>query len=153
MAKQPLASQAAVIPVRMRDGAIDVALITSIRKRRWIVPKGAARPGEALWDAAAREAEEEAGLLGLVRSDPVGSYSFRRDGIRCEVMVYVMDVTRVATRWAEETQRERAWFALEEAVLKVRRRGLRQILVALRAQVEGCREVMAVGPLGSATGR
>ena len=58
--------QAAVIPYRIRKERIEVALVTTSRGKGWIVPKGSVDSGERPRDAAIREAEEEAGLLGVV---------------------------------------------------------------------------------------
>ena len=54
--------QAAVIPYRIRKERVEVALVTSSRGKRWILPKGWVDDGERPRDAAIREAEEEAGL-------------------------------------------------------------------------------------------
>src|SRR5205809_18681 len=58
--------QAAVIPYRIRKARIEVALVTTSKGNGWIVPKGSIDDGERARDAAIREAEEEAGLRGVV---------------------------------------------------------------------------------------
>ena len=66
--------QAAVIPYRIRKDRVEVALVTTFRGKRWILPKGSVDEGELPRDAAIREAEEEAGLLGVVAKKPLGCH-------------------------------------------------------------------------------
>ena len=87
--------QAAVIPYRIRKERVEVALVTTSRGKGWIVPKGSVDEGELPRDAAIREAEEEAGLLGVVTRKPLGRYVHTNDSGRCHVDVYVMRVTAV----------------------------------------------------------
>src|SRR6476661_5767153 len=64
--------QAAVIP--MADGR--VGMVTSSSGRRWVVPKGLIDGGHTAGEAALIEAWEEAGLVGVLGRDPVGSYLY-----------------------------------------------------------------------------
>ena len=67
--------QAAVIPYRIRKERVEVALVTTSSGKGWIVPKGSVDDGEQPRDAAIREAEEEAGLLGCCRAEAARSLS------------------------------------------------------------------------------
>src|SRR5262245_41164227 len=71
----PLLRQAAVIPVR--DG--QVCLVSSRSGKRWVVPKGCMEPGKTAGEVALLEAWEEAGLLGRLAPEPVGSYVYEKD--------------------------------------------------------------------------
>src|SRR5678816_3286474 len=93
--------QAAVIPYRIRKERIEVALVTTSRGKGWIVPKGSVDSGERPRDAAIREAEEEAGLLGVVTRQPLGRYLHSNGDGRCRVDVYLMRVTSVLEHWLE----------------------------------------------------
>ena len=66
--------QAAVIAYRIRKERVEVVLVTRSSGKGWIVPKGSIDEGERPRDAAIREAEEEAGLRGVVARKPVGRY-------------------------------------------------------------------------------
>ena len=66
--------KAAVIPYRIRKKRVEVALVTTANGTGWIVPKGSVGEGELAGDAAIREAEEEAGLLGVLPRKPLGCY-------------------------------------------------------------------------------
>ena len=82
--------QAAVIPYRIRKDRVEVALVTTFRGKRWILPKGWVDEGELPRQAAIREAEEEAGLLGVVARKPLGRYQHMNGDSPCRVDVYAM---------------------------------------------------------------
>ncbi len=107
--------QAAVIPYRIRKDRLEVALVTTSTGRRWIVPKGSIDRGERARDAAIREAEEEAGLRGVVAQKPLGRYHQVSRDRPCRVEVYLMRVTRVLERWLEDELRERRWMRIPDA--------------------------------------
>jgi phosphohistidine phosphatase len=112
--------QAAVIPYRIRKERIEVALVTTSRGKGWIVPKGSVDSGERPRDAAIREAEEEAGLLGVVTRQPLGRYLHVNGDGRCRVDVYLMRVTSVLEHWLEDRLRRRRWMPVEDAVSRLR---------------------------------
>jgi len=113
--------QSAVIPFRVgADGRIEVALITSAGGKAWIVPKGIVDPGESPRESAERECLEEAGLIGEIEDDPIGSFSYEKWGSVCEVAVFVMRVTRELVDWEEAETRDRQWLPLERAAERVR---------------------------------
>ena len=103
--------QAAVIPFRIRDERLEIALVTTPRGKRWVVPKGSLDEGERARDAAIRETEEEAGLIGDLEPKPLGRYRFTRANERYEVEVYLMRVTLVLDYWLEAGLRRRRWIA------------------------------------------
>jgi 8-oxo-dGTP pyrophosphatase MutT (NUDIX family) len=108
--------QAAVIPYRIRKEGIQVALVTRSKGRGWIVPKGSVDDGERPRDAAIREAEEEAGLRGVVASRPLGRYRHVNGKGRCQVDVYLMRVTRASGHWLEDRLRRRRWMRIPDAL-------------------------------------
>jgi 8-oxo-dGTP pyrophosphatase MutT (NUDIX family) len=113
--------QFAALPYRQRDdGTIEVMLITSRDTGRWVVPKGWPSERETAWDCAAREAHEEAGLVGEIRKRPVGSYHYKKmleNGfpVWCTVEVFALEVSQQASNWEEQGERACRWFALEDA--------------------------------------
>jgi 8-oxo-dGTP pyrophosphatase MutT (NUDIX family) len=108
--------KAAVIPYRIRKARLEVALVTTSSGKRWSVPKGSIDQGEDPRDAAIREAEEEAGLRGLVARKPLGRYRHVND----RVDVYVMRVTRVLEHWLEDDLRRRRWMKTRVAAACLR---------------------------------
>jgi 8-oxo-dGTP pyrophosphatase MutT (NUDIX family) len=107
--------QAAVIPYRIRKARIEVALVTTSKGNGWIVPKGCIDEGERARDAAIREAEEEAGLRGVVERRRIGQYRHVNGHGPCLVDVYVMRVTTVMEEWMEDKLRRRRWMRVADA--------------------------------------
>ena len=127
--------QAAVIPYRIRKQRVEVALVTTSGGKNWIVPKGSVDDGEAPRDAAIREAEEEAGLLGVVSSKPLGRYIHVNGNGPYRVEVYLMRVTEVLDHWLEKRLRRRRWMRVPKATACVREE-LREFVRALHKRVE-----------------
>jgi 8-oxo-dGTP pyrophosphatase MutT (NUDIX family) len=119
--------QAAVIP--LSDG--QVGLVTSSSGRRWVVPKGMIDPGHSAGEAALVEAWEEAGLVGVLDPEPIGSYLYEKYGRTHHVLVYVLRVTEEAVDWPERGVRKREWVDPGEAVDRVEERGLKEIIAAV----------------------
>jgi 8-oxo-dGTP pyrophosphatase MutT (NUDIX family) len=104
-------AQLAALPVKTGDDGITrVLLVTSRETRRWVIPKGWPMKGLKPYEAAAREALEEAGLKGHVDKKPVGTYTYfkRREAhfIICNVDVYLLKVDKQLKNWRERDQRE-----------------------------------------------
>jgi phosphohistidine phosphatase len=112
--------QAAVIPYRIRKHRVEIALVTSLRGKRWILPKGSIDEGEQPRDAAIREAEEEAGLLGVVARKPLGRYRDVNGDNACRVEIYAMRVTAVLDHWLEAEVRQRRWMRVPDAAACLR---------------------------------
>jgi 8-oxo-dGTP pyrophosphatase MutT (NUDIX family) len=128
-----LVAQVAALPVRRNpDGSCHVLLVTSRETRRWIIPKGWPQPPVDDHAAAAREAHEEAGVLGTAHFESIGSYLYqkrRRRGVTTvRVSVYLLTVTEELAEWPEREHRERAWFTPAEAAAKVDEPELRDLL-------------------------
>jgi phosphohistidine phosphatase len=107
--------QSGVVPWRRRADRLEVLLVTSRRRRRWIVPKGIVEDARGPVASAAAEAWEEAGVEGLVEDVPLGTYRFPKWGGTVTVEVFPMAVTHVHDAWPED-DRERRWFGIEDAV-------------------------------------
>jgi 8-oxo-dGTP pyrophosphatase MutT (NUDIX family) len=116
--------QAAALP--MRDG--EVCLVTSRNGKRWVAPKGCMEPGKTAGQIALQEAWEEAGLVGLLEPEPIGSYVYQKDGFTCHVIVFLMEVTSEATAWPEQSFRQRRWLSVAKAAERVADPGLRALI-------------------------
>jgi phosphohistidine phosphatase len=126
--------QSAVIPFRTGPSGLEVLLITSRKRRRWIVPKGVVEPDLSAADSAANEAFEEAGLHGRVLPAPLGSYEYEKWGGTCRVEVYAMAVERELDDWPEAF-RDRAWLTTAEAAERVDEPALKDLIGRLSALV------------------
>jgi len=112
--------QAAVIPYRIRKERVEVALITTSTGKGWVLPKGWVDEGERPREAAIREAEEEAGLRGVVARRPVGRYHHAKGNALRRVDVYVMRVTKELEHWLEDKIRRRRWMRVADAADRLR---------------------------------
>ena len=106
------------------DSPIQVLLVTSRESGRWVIPKGNPESGLTAHAAAAQEADEEAGVQGLVCPTPLGSYRYRKRqkngaSLMIDVDVFPLAVNRELTAWKEQRQRERRWVSLGEAAAMV----------------------------------
>lgn len=133
---QPRA-QIAAMPIRRRaDGSAEILLVTSRTTRRWIVPKGWPMKGLKDHDAAAREALEEAGVVGRISKEPAGRYSYWKrmvdHFVLCEVKLYLLEVEQQLPVWAEQDQRHSQWFKLADAADLVDEPELRSVIRNLK---------------------
>ncbi len=125
--------QYAALPWRVNGGRLEILLITTLKTRRWIVPKG--WPVETLSPqaCAAHEALEEAGVSGALSEKPVGVFRYfkrRKDGdvVVCRVDVFALEVTQQRRNWAEKGTRDFRWCAIEDALALVGEPGLRHVI-------------------------
>ncbi|MGG5887039.1 NUDIX hydrolase [Falsiroseomonas sp. HC035] len=107
-----LRRQCAALPLTGTGPALRVVLVTSRETRRWVIPKGWIEPGEAPHRSAAREAFEEAGIVGEADPDPIGRFAYtkRKSGgvlLPCDVLVYRLRVVRLLHDWPERRERDR----------------------------------------------
>jgi 8-oxo-dGTP pyrophosphatase MutT (NUDIX family) len=113
--------QIAALPYRVNvNSQTDIMLVTSRETRRWIIPKGWPQKGKALHRSAAREAFEEAGVIGTVGRRSVGSFPYEKrlkDGeiVACDVLVFPLKVKRQNKEWPEKTERKVKWLPAREA--------------------------------------
>ncbi|KLK91506.1 DNA mismatch repair protein MutT [Microvirga vignae] len=96
----------------------------------WVIPKGWPMKGRKPHASAAREALEEAGLVGEVGKVPIGTYRYGKrlksgEVVPCQVEVFPLEVKSQRKRWPEKGQRSLRWFdpaaaaaAVEEPELK-----------------------------------
>ena len=108
-------------------------LVTSRETQRWIIPKGWPQKGKAPHHSAAREAFEEAGVVGAVGRRSVGSFPYEKhlkNGgvVVCEVHVFPLKVTRQSKQWPEKEQRDVKWLSAKEAAETVQEPMLSEII-------------------------
>ena len=126
--------QYAALPYRMNDRTQpEVMLVTSRETRRWIIPKGWPHKGKAPHRSAAREAFEEAGVIGAVNRQSVGSFSYQKrlkkgGVVACEVLVFALEVKRQSKEWPEKRERKVRWLSARVAAKTVQDRELGKII-------------------------
>lgn len=149
--------QVGVLPLRtLPGGEMQVMLITSRETRRWVVPKGWPMKGLKNYEAAAREAYEEAGLIGRVGRRALGSYFYQkrlksRDTVLCQVQVFRLEVRKQLKTWPEQHERDCRWFSVPDAAEAVTEAGLAALIRAAGADgAKAKAKVKAAAHAGSA---
>ena len=123
-----LVEQSGVIPYRIMDGKMEVMLITSSGSKRWVIPKGLIEPDMTPEDSAAKEAWEEAGVLGQVFPNLMGIYEYYKSGCTWQVDVFLLQVETVVENWPEAYKRKRQWVSIPKAIKRVDEPDLKLIL-------------------------
>lgn len=128
-------NQVAALPFRVRQGAPEVMLITSRETGRWVVPKGWPQKGRAPHAVAAREAYEEAGLVGNIGKRRIGTYRYAKrlslqSTVVCKVSVFPLHVEQELEEFPEKLVRQRCWLTPGEAADRVQERGLSKLLLS-----------------------
>ena len=134
--------QYAALPFRRRGRIVEVLLITSRDTGRWIIPKGWPVAGLSPQEAAAREAYEEAGLVGRITDQPIGRFHYDKrldDGssVSCAVEVFALEVEDQMPTWLEQDERQTRWFALAEAAAAVQEPDLQGLIRGLAGRLAG----------------
>jgi 8-oxo-dGTP pyrophosphatase MutT (NUDIX family) len=126
--------QYAALPFRRRaHSRVQVMLVTSRETGRWVIPKGWPMKRKAPHASAAREALEEAGLVGTVGRDSLGTYSYKKrlnSGaiVTCDVRVFPLEVKRQRKQWLEKEERKFHWFSAKGAADAVHEPALSDII-------------------------
>ncbi len=106
-------------------GKLQVLLVKSRQRNRWIIPKGWPIHGQTPVQAAATEAWEEAGVRGTVAPVCVGLYSYMkylRDTempLPCVVALFPLKAKSLAKSYPEAEVRKRKWMSLQKAASKI----------------------------------
>ena len=117
---------------------MQVLLVTSRETGRWVVPKGNFGNSVSPHAAAAKEAEEEAGVRGAVCPTPLGTYRYRKRkgsgaSLMADVEVFPLAVSEELKDWKEKKERNRRWFSLSEAANAVEEPDLRDLIRSFNA--------------------
>ncbi|WGJ15957.1 NUDIX hydrolase [Methylocapsa sp. D3K7] len=127
--------QYGALPYRFtKSGAPEILLVTSRQTKRWIIPKGWPIKGLKPAKSAAREAYEEAGVRGSVKTKSIGIFSYEKssvdDGITipCDVRLFPLLVKRQSKTWPESEQRVARWLEPTVALSLIKEKSLRSLI-------------------------
>lgn len=125
--------QYGALPFRLEaDQTVRFLLLTSRQTRRWVIPKGWPMPGRKPHQTAAREALEEAGIVGSIGKRSIGAFHYwkrlQTTFALCRVEVYPLAVETLEEKWPEQRERTREWFERETAATLVDEPGLASLI-------------------------
>jgi 8-oxo-dGTP pyrophosphatase MutT (NUDIX family) len=119
---RPTERRAAAVCHRGRGQALRFLLVKTkgghpADRERWTFPKGHIEAGEEPYEAAEREAREEAGACGKARKEALTTYRFPKGKGTVDVEAHLLKVSRpLWLRPKEERERERTWCSPQEAI-------------------------------------
>ncbi|NND42431.1 MAG: NUDIX hydrolase [Silicimonas sp.] len=131
--KRNVRTQFGALCWRVVNDKVQVLLITSRRRKRWILPKGWPMDEATPVEAAQTEAWEEAGVTGKAKSVCLGIYSYIKEmdegeQLPCVVAVFPVKVKKIRSDWPEKSMRRRKWMSLKEASKAVAEKELADII-------------------------
>lgn len=134
-------AQFAALCWRMKNDELQICLVTSRTRKRWILPKGWPMNKQTPASAAATEAYEEAGLRGEVQDICLGVFSYtkpnRLNDAAIVALVYPLHVTHIHSDWPEKDERRRKWFSQSKAAKKLSEPALREIVASFNPRALG----------------
>jgi len=128
--------QSGVIPYRVINGKIEIILITSTKHRAWVIPKGGISKGMSAVDSAVKEAWEEAGVIGQVHTQKIGTFKYRKRGNKYRVTLFLLSVKTTLDNWPESIQRQRQWLEINQAIRLVKEVSLKRVLHTLKNKIK-----------------
>jgi 8-oxo-dGTP pyrophosphatase MutT (NUDIX family) len=120
----------AALPIRKSRSGTEVLLVTTRKRRHWIVPKGRREKQCEAHITAANEALEEAGVVGKIQKQPLVTFSQRRKRRKRKVIVKVfrLSVRKQLKQWRERGERRLRWLTPKQAANKIRYKPLKAVL-------------------------
>ena len=117
-----------------------VLVLTTAKGKQWGIPKGRIGPCLSFGDNAAKEAYEEAGILGEVAANSAGMYRATKrlpagESV-IEVWVYLLKVTRTLDDFPEKGRREIKWVKCGEAAKLLREPFLAKLCQELAQRIK-----------------
>ncbi|HEX9251763.1 MAG TPA: NUDIX hydrolase [Ignavibacteriaceae bacterium] len=129
-------NQSCVIPYRISNGNIELLLITSIKKQRWIFPKGFIEFNLSAFESAKKEAYEEAGVIGENETVELGSFDLKKKNQTSHVKIFSMEVTKELKDYPEKNLRKRKWFSVADALGNIENSDIKNFIHKLENKIK-----------------
>ncbi|PKI54216.1 nudix hydrolase 13, mitochondrial-like isoform X1 [Punica granatum] len=105
------------------ENRVEVLMVSSPNRDDLVFPKGGWEDDETVEEAACREAQEEAGVRGVLNETPLGVWEFRSKSRQdvcsleggCRGYMFALEVTEELEAWPERENRCRRWVNVKEA--------------------------------------
>ncbi len=129
-------NQSGVIPYRWTNSELEILLITSMKKKKWIIPKGYIEFNLSAFESAKKEAFEEAGILGANETIELGSFINQKSIGVCHVIVFAMEVIKILDEYPERDKRKRKWFNLKDASANIGVPSISSMILSLETKLK-----------------
>ena len=129
-------NQSCVIPYRIANGTIELLLITSIKKQKWIFPKGFIEFNLSAFESAKKEAYEEAGVIGENETVELGTFDLKKKTRTSHVKIFSMEVTKELKDYPEKNLRKRKWFSVKDALGNIENSDIKNFVHKLEVKVK-----------------
>lgn len=129
-------NQSCVIPYRISKGSIELLLITSIKKQKWIFPKGFIEFNLSAFESAKKEAYEEAGVVGENETVELGSFELKKKNQTSLVKIFSMEVTKELNDYPEKNLRKRKWFSVSDALENIANSDIKNFIHKLETKIK-----------------
>ena len=128
-------NQSGVVPFRKKENELEVLLITSIKKKKWIVPKGYVEFNLTPFESAKKEAYEEAGVIGSNETIELGSYSVNKSIGKQYIKIFSMEVIKILDDYPEKNLRKRKWYSIKDAAETVSFPEVSNMIISLGSKI------------------
>uniref|UniRef100_A0A0A9H920 Nudix hydrolase domain-containing protein n=1 Tax=Arundo donax TaxID=35708 RepID=A0A0A9H920_ARUDO len=132
---------AGCVPYRVsEDGQAEVLMVSTPNRHDLVFPKGGWEDDEDVYEAACREALEEAGVRGTINRTALGLWVFRSKSSQadsdsprgaCKGYIFALEVEEELEQWPEQNTHGRQWVSPAEACRLCRYDWMREALSAL----------------------
>lgn len=114
------------LPYRFRNQQLEIVLITTRRRKRWIFPKGHVEKRLTSTKVAELEAFEEAGVVGRIGKRDSREFAVRRGSRKVRLRVFPMKLDQMLEDWPEADERQRIVLRIDEALKVIKGKSLRR---------------------------
>jgi 8-oxo-dGTP pyrophosphatase MutT (NUDIX family) len=108
---------------RLKNGKLVILLVSKKRSKKWGIPKGRVNASLSFGETAAKEAFEEAGVIGRVSPNSIGMFRAKKGTPipkKIEVWVYLLEVDETLSNWPEKETRQTRWVSCKVAARELR---------------------------------
>lgn len=107
-------------------------MVTSMKKQKWIFPKGYIEFNLSAFESAKKEAYEEAGVVGENETVELGSFRLKKKNEVALLKVFSMEVTKELKEYPEKNLRKRKWFTIDEINTEIENSELKTLVNKLK---------------------
>jgi ADP-ribose pyrophosphatase YjhB (NUDIX family) len=113
----------ALVYRRRKNGEVLILLVGKHRSKKWGIPKGRVNASLSLGETAAKEAFEEAGVIGRISPNSIAMFRAKKGTPtpkNIEVWVYLLEVNETLSDWPEKEKRQTRWVSCKVAARELR---------------------------------